>query len=202
MLRFGGGRGGRGATAHEEGAVITVADATQDPWEILRRELDRARRYGRPLILIQIAPHAEAAAAPPDDPHSRRRGRFRRPGKDGDGVAYLRTHLRTGDEVWRVHERIFVMLPEADYDCAAGLVERLRTRAPHLFGATDLRLAAFPEDGLTAGALLASLTRSSAAIRRSGPGDGRPTGPREITTPHVTDEAWLRRPSRSWGAQQ
>jgi hypothetical protein len=181
---------------------VTVSATAQDPWDVLRRELDRARRYGRPLILLQIAPHADAAGAPPDDPHyRRRRARFRRAGQDGDGVSYLRTHLRTGDEVWRVHERIFVMLPEANYDCAAGLVERLKTRAPHLFGATDLRIAAFPEDGLTAGALLASLTRNSAATKRFGSGGGRPSGPREISSPHVSDEAWLRRSSRSWGAQ-
>jgi hypothetical protein len=172
-----------------------------DPWDFLRRELDRARRYGRPLALVQIAPHAEAAAAPPDDPtYRRRRGRFRRAAEDADSVTYLRSELRTGDEVWRVHERIFVMLPESDYECAAALVERLTARAPHIVSSSDVRLAAFPEDGVTAGALLATLARGATSRKRFA-ANGRPTGPREISTPRSSDEAWLRRPGRSWGTQ-
>jgi hypothetical protein len=114
---------------------------------------------------------------------------------------YLRALVRTGDEVWRVHDRIFVMLPEADFECATNMVERLKSRAPHIVAGSDLRIAAFPEDGVTAGALLATLARGSAGRTRFTPDTARPKGPRDVSTPRTTDEAWLRRSGRSRGVQ-
>jgi hypothetical protein len=203
MLRSWGGRGGGGNAVRGEQTDVIVPATALDPWDVLRRELDRARRYARPLALIQIAPHAAAAAAPPEDLDYRRRTRrFRRHGRsEGDSVTYLRALVRTGDEVWRVHDRIFVMLPEADFECATNMVERLKSRAPHIVGGSDLRIAAFPEDGVTAGALLATLARGSAGRTRFTPDTARPKGPREVSTPRTTDEAWLRRSGRSRGMQ-
>jgi hypothetical protein len=163
-----------------------------DPWDALRRELDRARRYGRPLALIQITPSSEAAIAAP----TRRRRFLSRTQADADALALLRAALRTGDEVWRVHERVFVMLPEADHACAAGLVERLRVRLAPVLEDCEARIVSFPADGLTAGALLAGLgghgtrKRGIAAVAR----------PREVmAAPRLGDDAWQRRSRRTWG---
>ena len=165
-----------------------------DPWDALRRELDRARRYERPLALIQITPGGRDAG---QEPPPKRRRFFSRAQADADALALLKAMLRTGDEVWRVHERIFVMLPEADHACAAGLVERLRAALAPVMEGCDVRMVSFPGDGLTAGALLAGLgghargKRSHAAVR-----------PREVmAAPRTGDEAWQRRTRRSWGAR-
>jgi hypothetical protein len=113
-----------------------------DPWESLRRELDRARRYGRPLGLIQITGGGDAT------------------------VDFLRSFVRAGDEVWRDRDRIFVMLPEADQACAAGMVERLRVCGAHALAGADVRLASFPDDGLTAVGLLDELSRADQPVKR------------------------------------
>jgi hypothetical protein len=116
-----------------------------DAWESLRRELDRARRYERPLALIQIAPVGEAA------------------------IEFVRSFVRAGDEVWRDRNRILVMLPEADQARATGMVERLRDCGAHVLAGADVRLASFPQDGLTAVALLDELARSRQPAKRFAP---------------------------------
>jgi hypothetical protein len=119
--------------------------AAGDPWESLRREMDRARRYGRPLGLVQITPASEAA------------------------LEFVRSFVRAGDEVWRDRSRILVMLPEADQTCSQGMVERLRERGAHVLAGADVRLASFPEHGLTAIALLDELAQARQPTRRFTP---------------------------------
>ena len=172
--------------------MVSVA-AYLDPWDSLRRELDRARRYERPLALIQITPGGgdEAQEAPP-----RRKRFFSRAQADADTLALLRAALRTGDEVWRVHERIFVMLPESDHACAVRLVERLKTHFAPVIEGCDVRTVSFPGDGLTAGALLAGLGGHATRKRGTVPA----ARPREVmAAPRAGDEAWQRRSRRSWG---
>jgi hypothetical protein len=98
-----------------------------------------------------------------------------------------------------VHERIFVMLPEADHACAAGLVERLRAGLAPVMEGCDVRMVAFPGDGLTAGALLAALGGHARGKRSSAP----VARPREVmAAPRTGDEVWQRRAARrSWGAR-
>jgi hypothetical protein len=150
-------QGGGGAA---NGTWAWHAAAPQDPWESLRRELDRARRYCRPLVLMEIAPQGAALSAMPADAAFRppRRRRFRPAAAvDTSMLAFLRDGLRHGDAMWTDSGRIFVMLPEGDKACAQGLVERLHARAPQLAGAWEMRAASFPEHGFTAGALLTAL---------------------------------------------
>jgi hypothetical protein len=116
-----------------------------DPWDSLRRELDRARRYERPVGLVQITPASEAV------------------------LDFLRSFVRAGDEVWRDRNRIFVMLPEADQAHAAAMVERLRERGAHVLAGADVRLASFPENGLTTVALLDELARTPQPAKRFAP---------------------------------
>lgn len=199
MLRSWGERGGQrdaGRSGERADAVVSVA-VYLDPWDALRRELDRARRYGRPLALIQVAP---AGAKAQEEAKAPRRRFFSRGGRGVDTVALLRSELRTGDEVWRVHERIFVLLPEADHFCAAALLDRLRARLAPVMAGCDVRMVSFPGDGLTAGALLAGLGGQQAR-RRTVAAVARPAGPREVlAAPRGDDEPWQRRSRRSWSA--
>jgi hypothetical protein len=107
--------------------------AQTGPWDHLRRELDRARRYGREFALIRIA------------------------GADRDRAADLAALLRTSDYVWLHGRATYVLLPEAGRSAAEQLVARLDHAAPSVLADDALELAAFPEDGLTSGALLAAV---------------------------------------------
>lgn len=108
-------------------------------WKELRRELDRSRRFGHEFVLIRTPRLAN--------------GR-----KSADLVQSLPARLRSVDSVWGVRKQAFVLLPEADRDVAVALVARLRRDSPDLLS-EDVRLAAFPADGLTGGVLLELLDR-------------------------------------------
>jgi hypothetical protein len=187
-------QGGRGAANGSTWAW--EAAAPQDPWGTLRREIDRARRYCRPLALMQIVPHGVALSPLPSDaPFRRPRRRRFRPGGliDPGALQFLRECLRNGDELWTDRGRIFVMLPEGDLACAKGLVERLRLRAPQLTAAWEIRAATFPEHGFTAGALLAQLAAAGAVIDgRFAPVPLRPFPPRENADRRMADDTRLR----------
>jgi hypothetical protein len=200
MLRAWGDRGAqrKAARSADKGTAV-LATAYLDPWDALRRELDRGRRYRHPLALIQLAPSGTATRAAAEEEAVPRR-RFRRSRDvEGDVIESLRAFLRTGDEVWRVHERVFIMLPEADHAAAAALVERLRTYAPHVLEGIDARLVSFPDDGLTAAALLAALARPR-STRRAAPAT-RHAGTRESTSPRAKQDSRPPWASRSRGAQ-
>jgi hypothetical protein len=112
-------------------------------WSELTRELDRSRRFGNSFALLRL-PRVLA---------------------DGNGGIdlgqALPRRLRSVDCVWAHRRQLFVLLPEADRDATRALVTRLRREVPELISA-DVRLAAFPEDGLTGGALLELLERPAA----------------------------------------
>jgi hypothetical protein len=113
-------------------------------WSQLRRELDRSRRFGHPFVLMQM-----------DRIHRNGDG-------DVDLVRKLRARLRRIDSVWGVGKQAYVLLPEADREVALALVARMRRESPG-FLPGDVRLAAFPADGLTRGALLEVLNKASRA---------------------------------------
>lgn len=104
-------------------------------WRELRNELDRSRRFAHEFVLM----------------------RMERIHRNGDGdvdlARKLRPRLRSIDCVWYARKQAFVLLPEANRDAADGLVARMRREAPGLLP-NDVRIAAFPADGLTGGALL------------------------------------------------
>jgi len=112
--------------------------SVDDGWRELRRELDRSRRFGHEFVLMRMP---------------RLNGR-----RSADLVQSLPVRLRSVDSVWGVRKQAFVLLPEADRDVAVALVGRLRRESPDLLS-EDVRLAAFPADGLTSGALLELLDR-------------------------------------------
>ena len=119
-----------------------AALSTSEGWRELRRELDRSRRFGHQFLLMRME-------------------RLHRNGNgEVDLVRKLPARLRAIDSVWGVRKDVYVLLPEADRDDASALIARLRRESPGLLPG-DVRLAAFPADGLTRGALLDLLNKPS-----------------------------------------
>jgi hypothetical protein len=72
----------------------------------------------------------------------------------------LHEHLRLVDRTWVDDGSVYVLLPESPRAAADSLISRLHIAAPDLV-ADDLRLATFPDDGLTSGALISALHGAS-----------------------------------------
>jgi hypothetical protein len=134
-------------------------DRSSDP---LIGEIERSRRYGHALTFMRIAPgpssHARLART--------RAGRVTRPGHRRRDVldelaAELRGCLRTGDVAWSDGSALFVLLPETDAAGAHAMLARFRRAAPAVADETDVRVASFPEHGLTHHALRAAVARRS-----------------------------------------
>jgi hypothetical protein len=154
----------------------------EDPWEALRREIDRSRRHRHALTLLRLGP------AP--------RGRLDRRGREGllSTMLSLRQLMRSVDSVWADRDGIFMLLPESDRTAADGLLQRLRETVPEAVGPEGPRVACFPADGLTANALRAAVNRSF-----DGPA-ALPVGPgQEALGPHAADPLDERRARRRAG---
>lgn len=120
--------------------------AREDSRQALDRELERSRRHDHPLALVRLA----ALAGEPETL-----------------LACVRAMTRGLDSVWLDGDGIVVLLPESDRDAADALLVRLRAALPGTIGAA--RIACFPADGLTAGALrdgVAGLPVATAAAKR------------------------------------
>lgn len=145
-LRVVGGRRDDKVSWDEEDGAALTSDAG---WSALRRELDRSRRFGHEFTLMRME-------------------RIHRNGAgDIDLVRKLPARLRSIDSVWGVRKQVFVLLPEAGRNVAIALVARLRRESPGLLPG-DVRLAAFPADGLTGGALLELLQKPGLAEQSAG----------------------------------
>jgi hypothetical protein len=113
----------------------------------LDRELQRSRRYARPLSLVRIR------------------------SRSGDAtqlVAALQAMTREGDHVWTVAREVVVLLPEADAPAARAFVDRV---CDPVAGrpAWETATASFPDDGLTRQALVAALNGEDDGRRGRGP---------------------------------
>lgn len=147
-------------------------------WAEFRRELRRSRRSTRPMTLVRSPAPVVADAAPADDPE----GRSRR----------LHEHLRLVDRTWVDDGSVYILLPETSRPAADLLVARLSTVAPELLP-SDVRMATFPDDGLTSGALIsavhgASLSEVPTPIRAAIAGD-EPVGEGVIADESLPERA-------------
>lgn len=124
-----------------------VATPARAGWAEFRRELRRSRRSGRPMTLLRtrgaVTPDPAQAA---DDPDGRARE--------------FHQHLRLVDRTWVDDGSVYILLPETSRAAADSLVSRLLTLAPELLPG-DVRLATFPDDGLTSGALISAVHGAS-----------------------------------------
>jgi hypothetical protein len=115
-------------------------DASAEGARLFGRELARARRHETPLTVVRLP-----GAAGLDEPSDRR------------NLSSIRRQLRRIDVVWIRGRDVLLLLPETDGLAAAQLLGRLRERVPTALAVAEPTIAAFPGDGLTAGALLAVL---------------------------------------------
>ena len=95
-------------------------------------------------LLRTLAPVGPDAA--PEDPEVRSRR--------------LHEHLRLVDRTWVDDGAVYLLLPETSRAAADSLVGRLQTLAPELLPG-DVRIATFPDDGLTSGALISAVHGAS-----------------------------------------
>jgi hypothetical protein len=126
-------------TAPPESAAppVTTAEAG---WAEFRREMRRSRRGVKALTILRI-PVADSTV---DDAVL---------GAWSESVA---AHLRLVDRTWVDDGSIYVLLPESPRPAADALLSRVRSAAPILLP-LDVRIATFPDDGLTSGAIIAAV---------------------------------------------
>jgi hypothetical protein len=113
--------------------------------EAIRRELERSRRYDGRFMIIRAGVSGRATR--------------------DELLASVRGAMRSTD-TWCVAERhLYVLLPEAERTEAEHAFERMRRATPDQFDSAQVEYAAFPDGGLTMGALLAQLRRASGKRR-------------------------------------
>ena len=138
--------GGAALLAGSSGAVSRTADGRA----AFQMELDRARRHRRTFAMARL----ELAAAEPAGSGSTEISR----GTSAGTIGLIAASLRITDRVWLDDGDAVVLLPESDRSTAEAFAERLRSATPNLFS-PRWAIAAFPDDGLTSGALLDALER-------------------------------------------
>ncbi|MGI8606804.1 MAG: hypothetical protein ACR2L0_06590 [Gaiellaceae bacterium] len=134
--------------------------------EELWNELTRSRRYGRSFLLLRIRLARPASVA--------RARRPRRPVEryKSDG-GLLHGVFRRIDRVWEDEDDFYVLLPECDRSKGDAVVSRVRSLLVDSLGEAEIAMAAFPDDGVTSGALLVALRRRSSHWA-GGPGSDGP----------------------------
>lgn len=123
--------------------VASEGGSLASGWEAFKLEIDRSRRHERPLAL--------AATALPDQ------------GTTGDSmaatIARARSQLRSIDVLWCDGSGLWVLMPESNRDGGTTAIRRIADATPAAGGAV-WRLVVFPDDAITAGALIAELGRT------------------------------------------
>lgn len=124
------------------GRVEPATTSLQRSWDAFRRELDRARRFGRTFVLMRI-PSPDSVGAE---------------GISGLGaLAALPILVRSTDTVWAMDGNIYVVLPEATRESARQLMARLRVAIPGEPALDRVEAVEFPADGVTTRALVSNL---------------------------------------------
>jgi hypothetical protein len=120
-----------------------------DGWRDLARELRRSRRHAHPFALARLEPASAAGDA------TTARGQsavaVRR------AALTLASQVRAIDRVWTDSESVYLLLPESDRAAAERLISRARQIDPEIRMLSSDRIAVFPDDGVTVGALLDAL---------------------------------------------
>ena len=132
------------------GFAMGVAAARRDrvdsafpfPAAAVRRELNRARRYGRSVALVRVVVGSERSGLA--------------------AAGELHAAIRETDVVWVDGPATYFFLPDTQSSGASVLSQRLRETIEDADG-TAVSTAIFPDDGATFGALLSALAPVSNA---------------------------------------
>jgi hypothetical protein len=119
-------------------------------WEDLQREIDRSRRYEHSFSIVRLASRATTGRASVGQ-HGERRAELEQ------RALSLGVLLRKIDRVWVDGEDIYLLLPEGGRAMAESMLDRLSEPLAALMPDCKAAIAAFPDDGLSKGALLAAL---------------------------------------------
>lgn len=107
-------------------------------WERFELEFERSRRYERPLALLRISLPAR--------PRDRQRA----------DALEVRKAVRMLDAVWTDRDCVVVLMPETNREALARAIGRILARLPGA-GLDAMRVALYPDDGITSGALVGRL---------------------------------------------
>lgn len=131
--------------ARREAVALDDRSAAAAGWREFRRELARARRHDRSVTIARLSLGDSSVA----------------PGRLSSGP---QRSLRRADMAWLEDGELLLLLPDA----GRGAAERATGRVAADLGLdrSAIRLAVFPEDGLTSGALLAFLEGDPATTPR------------------------------------
>jgi hypothetical protein len=132
------------AAFHPEAGQRVPAEAIG--WERFDLELERSRRHERPLALLRVA------VPPPQR------------GQGTVDAADVRDSVRVLDAVWSDRGHVFVLMPETDRAVLGRAIGRILARLPGM-SLDAMRVALYPDDGLTSGALIARLEAPDAEPR-------------------------------------
>lgn len=132
-------------------------------WRDFHRELIRSRRLAHPLALVRIP----AAASDPVELLA--------------ALTRVRGCLRRADAAWVDGSDVYVMLPETAGEAAVPALARLE--ALGFVAKQAPRLAVFPVDGLTSGALMTAL----AGVAPASVGVRGPIASEVVRTPPIPD---------------
>jgi hypothetical protein len=113
-------------------------------WTTLHAELARSRRYRRTFALVQVD------LVPASTPTRRRRQSRRSRAAD-----LVSNGFRTTDVAWSDGRRLMLLLPECGRREARCLLARMARELGPAVDVPGARIAVFPDDGVTSGALLA-----------------------------------------------
>jgi hypothetical protein len=163
---------------------LTRRQLTQlSSWEELQREIDRSRRYEHSFSIVRLTSRATSRRA--FDRHEERRAELEQ------RALTLGVLLRKLDRVWADGEDIYLLLPEGGRAMAESMLDRISEPLAALMPDCEAAIAAFPDDGLSKGALLAAL--GSANVRQVAvsavEGNNVPAGPTatpETSAHHAT----------------
>ncbi|HYY76599.1 MAG TPA: hypothetical protein VE644_09810 [Gaiellaceae bacterium] len=129
-------------------------------WEDLQREIDRSRRYGRSFSVVRLTSRATSKPVSGRE-HEQRRAELEQ------RALMLSVLLRRLDLVWPDGEDLYVLLPEGGRAMAESMLDRIGEPLSLLIPGWEAAVAAFPDDGVSKGALLAAL--GSASVRPAAP---------------------------------
>jgi hypothetical protein len=116
-------------------------------WQEVQRELDRCRRHKRSFVLIRIPCTYAGAVGNGHRDHAI---------EPVTVAESLRPLLRSVDSLWTQDGNVYVLLPESSRAMGEALVARVQRTVPQLLEGGE-QLVAFPEDGVTGGALRSML---------------------------------------------